>query len=73
MIREETLAVLPDGAADYIKRRLSEAGGLALVFIGGLLLAALVTFNPADPSLNHRHQRRPRQRAGRRRHPISPT
>ncbi len=53
MIREETLAVLPDGAVDYIKRRLSEAGGLALIFIGGLLLAALVTFNAADPSLNH--------------------
>jgi S-DNA-T family DNA segregation ATPase FtsK/SpoIIIE len=53
MIREETLAVLPDGAVDYIKRRLSEAGGLALVLTGGLLLAALVTFNPADPSLNH--------------------
>ncbi|MGZ9033913.1 MAG: DNA translocase FtsK 4TM domain-containing protein, partial [Rhodospirillales bacterium] len=53
MIREETLAVLPDGAVDYIKRRLSEAAGLALVFTGGLLLAALVTFNAADPSLNH--------------------
>ncbi|HRK95225.1 MAG TPA: DNA translocase FtsK 4TM domain-containing protein, partial [Rhodospirillales bacterium] len=53
MIREETLAVLPDGAVEYIKRRLSEAAGLALVFIGGLLLAALVTFHAADPSFNH--------------------
>jgi S-DNA-T family DNA segregation ATPase FtsK/SpoIIIE len=53
MIREGTLAVLPEGAAEYIRRRLSEAAGLALVFAAALLLGALVTFDPADPSFNH--------------------
>ncbi len=53
MIREGTLAVLPEGAGEYIKRRLSEAGGLGLIFLAALLLGALVTYDPADPSFNH--------------------
>ncbi|MBL8659835.1 MAG: DNA translocase FtsK 4TM domain-containing protein [Rhodospirillales bacterium] len=53
MIREGTLAVLPDGAGEYIKRRVSEAAGLGLIFLAALLLAALVTYDPADPSFNH--------------------
>lgn len=53
MIREGTLAVLPDGASEYLRRRASEAFGLALIFVAALLLGALATFNTADPSFNH--------------------
>jgi S-DNA-T family DNA segregation ATPase FtsK/SpoIIIE len=45
-------AFLPPGAGAFLKRRASEVTGLAL-FLGAVaLLLALVTYRPADPSLN---------------------
>jgi len=45
-------AFLPPGAGTFLKRRASEVIGLAL-FLGAIaLLLALVTYRPADPSLN---------------------
>ena len=45
-------AFLPPGAGAFFKRRASELIGLAL-FLGAIgLLLALLTYRPADPSLN---------------------
>ena len=44
--------LLPRSVSDFFMRRLMEAAGFALVAVGGLLAAALVTFTPADPSFN---------------------
>ena len=44
--------LLPRSVGDFFMRRLMEAAGFALVAVGGLLAAALVTFTPADPSFN---------------------
>jgi len=52
MIRTGTLAILPAGAADYLRHRLSELGGLVLFAIGLVLFLALVSFDPSDPSFN---------------------
>ena len=49
MIRTGTLAILPLGAIDYLKRRAAEASGLVL-FAGGLaLFLALASYDPSDP------------------------
>jgi len=45
-------AVLPRGAVDFLKRRLAEAGGVALFAAAAALLAAVVSYAPGDPSLN---------------------
>ncbi len=46
-------AVLPDGTTEFFKRRATELAGLAVLVCAGLLFIAIVSFNPADPSLNH--------------------
>ncbi len=43
---------LPDGAAEYIKGRIRQGAGLALVVAAGALLAALFSYAPGDPSFN---------------------
>ncbi|MEX2450574.1 MAG: DNA translocase FtsK 4TM domain-containing protein, partial [Rhodospirillales bacterium] len=43
---------MPDGTVEFFKRRLSEAGGLALIAATLALAAALITFSPSDPSFN---------------------
>jgi DNA segregation ATPase FtsK/SpoIIIE, S-DNA-T family len=53
MIRTGTLAILPIGAVDYLKKRAAEASGLALFVAGLTLFLALASFDPSDPSFNH--------------------
>ena len=45
-------ALLPAGAIEFLKRRLSEAAGLVLFAAAGAMLAAIATYSPGDPSLN---------------------
>ena len=40
-------------AQDFLRRRLSEAAGLALFIAALLLLVMLASYDPKDPSLNH--------------------
>src|SRR5512144_1226599 len=53
MIRTGTLAILPLGAIDYLKKRAAEASGLVLFGAGLALFLALASYDPGDPSLNH--------------------
>ena len=53
MIRTGTLAILPLGAIDYLKKRAAEASGLVLFGAGLTLFLALASYDPSDPSLNH--------------------
>ena len=53
MIRTGTLAILPVGAIDYLKRRVANVSGLALFGAGLVLFLALASFDPSDPSFNH--------------------
>lgn len=46
-------ALLPEGTVPFLQRRLIEAGGIALIALALVLIAALVSFNSADPSFNH--------------------
>lgn len=48
--RQNTL--LPDGASQFLSRRLGEAGGLLLVAVAGLLAASVVSYNGSDPSFS---------------------
>ena len=43
---------LPQGAGAFLRRRARQAIGLALMLVGVWSLAALVSYNPGDPSLN---------------------
>ena len=45
-------SILPDGASLFLKRRACEIIGLSLVLNGLLILVALITYMPSDPSLN---------------------
>jgi len=45
-------ALLPTALVDFMKRRVLEAAGGLLLFLGICLLLALLSFNPGDPSLN---------------------
>ena len=45
-------ALLPDGVVDALKRRLIATGGVVVCLFAGLLLAAILTYHPSDPSLN---------------------
>lgn len=56
---EEKTAFLPAGASDYLKRRAIEGTGLALILLGFALLAALATYDIADPSPNLATDRAP--------------
>ncbi len=46
-------AIFPAGASEYMKRRLAESAGLALLAGAGALTMALLSYSPNDPSLNH--------------------
>ncbi len=46
-------AVLPEGTADFFKRRAIEIAGIVLIGCALSLLTALLSFTPADPSFNH--------------------
>jgi len=43
---------LPQGAADFLRRRAEELGGLAVLALAGLLALALLSYRPGDPSFN---------------------
>jgi S-DNA-T family DNA segregation ATPase FtsK/SpoIIIE len=45
-------AILPEGVNQFLKRRAFEVIGLSLVLTGLLILFALVSYVPSDPSLN---------------------
>ncbi|MCW5731286.1 MAG: DNA translocase FtsK 4TM domain-containing protein [Alphaproteobacteria bacterium] len=44
---------LPEGAREFLHRRVLELAGLLVFLLAGLLALALLTYSPADPSLNH--------------------
>ena len=44
--------LFPQGTGAFVRRRLAELAGMALVAAGAAAAAALVTFHPRDPSLN---------------------
>jgi S-DNA-T family DNA segregation ATPase FtsK/SpoIIIE len=46
-------AILPEGGRDFLHRRMMELVGVGVAAAGVVLLLALFTYNPADPSLNH--------------------
>ncbi|UYN95283.1 MAG: DNA translocase FtsK 4TM domain-containing protein [Enhydrobacter sp.] len=46
-------AILPEGGRDFLRRRAMELVGAAVAALGVLMLMAVFTYNPADPSLNH--------------------
>ncbi len=43
---------LPSGVGQFLKRRATEAGGVAAIGIGAALLLAVTSYNPGDPSFN---------------------
>jgi len=43
---------LPEGVAAFLHRRVREIIGLALIGLGGAVLLALLSYDPADPSWN---------------------
>jgi DNA segregation ATPase FtsK/SpoIIIE, S-DNA-T family len=47
------LRFLPDGANDYLRRRATEAWGLALIIAALVLALTFLSFNVDDPSANH--------------------
>mgnify|MGYP003998220603 FL=1 len=47
------LKFLPDGASDYLRRRATEAWGLALIITALVLALAFLSFSVDDPSANH--------------------
>ncbi len=57
-------AVFPAGTGGFMKRRLSEAGGLALLAAGAFAGLALATYSPGDPSFNSASAGEPRNLLG---------
>ncbi len=45
--------ILPEGGRDFLRRRMMELVGSGFAAAGVLLLLALFTYSPGDPSLNH--------------------
>ncbi|MBM3647404.1 MAG: hypothetical protein FJX11_06385, partial [Alphaproteobacteria bacterium] len=57
-------AILPEGGRDFLRRRMMEIVGAAVAAAGVVLLLALFTYSPADPSLNHATGRAPHNIVG---------
>src|SRR5262245_12453744 len=57
-------AILPEGGRDFLRRRMMELMGVGFAAAGVMLLLALFTYNPADPSLNHATGRAPHNIVG---------
>jgi S-DNA-T family DNA segregation ATPase FtsK/SpoIIIE len=48
--RARTLIILPQGAGDFVKRRVEEVVGLAMLILGAGLVLALLSYTSTDPS-----------------------
>src|SRR3990167_1695656 len=57
-------AILPEGGRDFLRRRMMELVGAGVAASGVLLLLALFTYSPGDPSLNHATGRAPHNLVG---------
>jgi S-DNA-T family DNA segregation ATPase FtsK/SpoIIIE len=57
-------AILPEGGRDFLRRRMMELMGAAVAAAGVVLLLALFTYSPGDPSLNHATGRAPHNIVG---------
>ncbi len=60
----QRVSFLPPLALEFLRRRLTELGGAALLLLGLALLLALGSYHGADPSLNHAIGGRPLNLAG---------
>ena len=49
----ESDRILPEGTGPYVRRRLRECAGLFFSALAVLLVTALVSYSPTDPSFNH--------------------
>jgi S-DNA-T family DNA segregation ATPase FtsK/SpoIIIE len=58
------MAILPEGGRDFLRRRMMELVGAAVAGLGVVLLLALFTYSPGDPSLNHATARAPHNIVG---------
>ncbi len=52
MATNRKIAFLPVGAEQYMRGKAVEGAGLALIAVGIVLFAALITYHPSDPSMN---------------------
>ncbi|MEQ8443570.1 MAG: DNA translocase FtsK 4TM domain-containing protein [Alphaproteobacteria bacterium] len=50
---QEKTPFLPEGTTDYLRKRGMEILGFSLIALAVLILAALVSYDPLDPSPNH--------------------
>ena len=57
-------AILPEGGRDFLRRRMMELVGTAVAGLGVVVLLALFTYSPGDPSLNHATGRAPHNLMG---------
>jgi len=57
-------AILPEGGRDFLRRRMMELVGAAVAALGVVMLLALFTYSPGDPSLNHATSRAPHNTVG---------
>jgi S-DNA-T family DNA segregation ATPase FtsK/SpoIIIE len=57
--------LFPEGAGAFVRRRLAESAGLALIVLGALVAAALLTFDSADPSFSRATDAAPNNILGR--------
>jgi S-DNA-T family DNA segregation ATPase FtsK/SpoIIIE len=57
-------AILPEGGRDFLRRRMMELVGVGVAAAGVVLLLALFTYSPGDPSLNHATGRSPHNLVG---------
>jgi S-DNA-T family DNA segregation ATPase FtsK/SpoIIIE len=57
-------AILPEGGRDFLRRRMMELVGAGVAASGVVLLLALFTYSPGDPSLNHATGRAPHNLVG---------
>ena len=57
-------SILPEGGRDFLRRRMMEIVGVATAGFGLMLMMALFTYSPGDPSLNHATARAPNNLLG---------